>query len=202
MKNRTVEEFEEWLEQFYEEFPAYVERDFRGLIATYGGEIYKSIKTEINVGNELDENMERFLHEYVGGLSARHIKSSRGQIEKIVKESPPEELVEKLETRLDEWAEKRPGKIAKRETVQVANAVARAGYGLGGVQTLVWVAQGGEACGYCQELDGRVVGINDEFVRQDEDFEPEGADGSMHIRGPKFHPPLHDGCECGIEAGG
>jgi len=88
---------------------------------------------------------------------------------------------------------------ARWEAVRFGNAVALAAMLVVGVRRKVWVAFG-DSCPYCLELDGMVMGIEDVFVPIGTDFQPEGAERPIHVGHSAGHPPLHDGCDCGIAA--
>ena len=103
-----------------------------------------------------------------------------------------------IDERLDEWEERRPEKVAMNETVQISGAIAKLAFAAAGVSYLRWMNIGGDSCPYCTELDGQVVGIDQSFVGRDEVLDSE--DGTMRIRKPAFHPPLHLGCQCQIVA--
>jgi hypothetical protein len=89
-----------------------------------------------------------------------------------------------IEERLDEWGERRPGKIAMNETVACSNAVAKAVFIAAGITKLVWANMGDKPCDFCEELDGQVVGIEKQF-----------STSGLSSAG---HPPIHEGCQCQI----
>jgi hypothetical protein len=84
------------------------------------------------------------------------------------------------------------------ESVNLANVAAKAAFVLFGITKLRWSAIGSNTCPYCQELDGKVVGIDQAFVGAKESLESE--DGRMTINKPTLAPPLHLGCVCTITA--
>lgn len=54
---------------------------------------------------------------------------------------------------------------------------------------------------FCQELDGTVVGIEDNFMNDGDVLKAVDEDGnwqSMKSMGAKMHPPIHKGCVCMI----
>ena len=66
-----------------------------------------------------------------------------------------------------------------------------------GITRLRWVAMGGKSCPFCQEMDGKVVGIEQNFVGPDTVLEAEGK-SDMKVYRPASHPPIHEGCVCQI----
>jgi len=200
LKQRNVVLLKEKIEDFYDNLGGYIEKNISPVVASYADAIQDAVSEEINVEPEKTPEFERYVKGYVDIYTEQHIQSSKGQLNKLIKETNPEELREVIEKRLDEWEEKNPDKIADRETVNGDGAFAKyvifaAGY------KLVWRTSGEKSCPYCEALDGKVVGRGEYFVNKGEQFEPEGADGSMKIYGPKKHPQLHQGCSCFVVAG-
>lgn len=172
------------------------------VLTTYADEIYAAAAEEINDKFEHTPDMDVYTAGYIAITARRHVESSEGQIRKIVEDIPDataEKTAELINERLTEWDEKRPKKIASRESVDGRSAFASLVFFAAGYD-LVWRNNGTETCPYCKALNGKKVGRGGYFVGPGEDFEPEGADGSMKIRGPKQHPQLHDGCDCYITA--
>ena len=64
---------------------------------------------------------------------------------------------------------------------------------------MVWV-NNGDSCPYCKALDGMTISIEEVFIEQDDEFQPDGADRPLSRRTDIRHPPLHGGCDCGIQA--
>jgi hypothetical protein len=124
----------------------------------------------------------------------RHLGSSRAQLQEVLKD---DESLAALQARFDEWEEKRPTKVAKNELVRSANAAQVEQMRSRGVTRKVWVASGG-SCPYCTGLDGRVVGIEETFFGEGDEYAPEGAESPMTFSSSIGHPPVHQGCDCSI----
>jgi hypothetical protein len=124
----------------------------------------------------------------------RHLGSSRAQLQEVLKD---DESLAALQARFDEWEEKRPTKVAKNELVRSANAAQVEQMRSRGVTRKVWVASGG-SCPYCTGLDGRVVGIEETFFTEGDEYSPEGAESPMTFTSSIGHPPVHQGCDCSI----
>ena len=119
--------------------------------------------------------------------------SSVRQLNGLIRTNEPEELLDLLNERLDEWNERRPDKIADRESKQFLNGLGATMMFAGGF-TIVWASQG-KSCVYCNALNGRVVSKGQYFVEKG-DFQPEGAEAPFRVRNFRAHPPLHGGCDC------
>jgi len=197
---RTRAEFGNWLEEFYDGHHLTVMREMKPLLVNYADEIQRSASAAVGAEPGMSPELTEFVNQYAETLGLRYSSSSLGQLRSILEGTGPDEVGDEIENRLAEWSEKRPEKVALNETVRANNAVTKFVWVAAGITRLIWVAQGSQSCPYCQELNGRTVGVRYPFVGEGE-FNPPGADGSMKIRGPHFHPPLHQGCVCSIRPG-
>jgi HK97 family phage portal protein len=194
---RDAHDFLLYLEDYYKRAPEWIQKTMMPVILSLG-EVVRDAATQ-EVGGEPINAME-WLNGYAERYGTQHSASSLGQLRKLIEQAGVEALDpgELIDKRLDEWEEKRPGKIASRETVELSNKMARFVFIGAGITRLRWVALGSNSCPYCQELDGKVVGIDSPFVGADETLESE--DGNMRINKPTMTPMLHDGCVCQIVA--
>ena len=195
--------FDEWLQNFYDEAPEWIQRIMLPVALAFAEAIQGEVAEEIGIKPGMTAALEAFTREYVEAFSIRYVNSSRGQIKALIKEAEDDDLnpAELISQRVDEWEEKRPKKVAKRETVQQAGAVARETYKKAGVKRLKWVNTGSKNCPWCNSMDGKIIGIDEHFLKPGDEWSPEGAEGeTMKIRKPLLHPPLHRGCKCSILA--
>jgi len=199
LTQRTKAQFSKWLENYYETFGKTIEKDMFPLLMTYAEDIERAANNEIGVKPEMTPELAEFVRQYNETFSLRHTSSSLGQLQAILRDTEPDEMRDAIDTRVGEWQEKSPEKTASNETVRANNAVTKFVFVAGGITRLMWVTQGSKSCPYCQNLNGKIVGVEYPFIGEGL-FNPKGADGSMKIRGPHFAPPLHQGCICGISA--
>jgi hypothetical protein len=196
---RDASSFKLWLERFYNDHPAYVERTMLPLLLSYADAVSMDAAAEINQVGGLTPELERFVRDYGKIMASDWSYSSLGQIHEVIDqaEAAGEDPLVALAGRFQEWHEKRPGKVADQHTVEAAGAVTRETWKRGGVRKLQWVAIG-KSCPYCSALDGKIVGIEEQFISKDQDFHPAGADKPLrpgrHVR----HAPAHGGCDCDI----
>lgn len=199
LSERSMDTWQIWLDDFYRDFPEYIGKQIAPAIHSLAEAIQPIAAEEINGLPEMTPEIEKFIKEYIDTFNTRYVKSSKGQIEAIVRDAVDEakEPVEVIETRIDEWEQTRADKVGMNETVQLSNAVAKFVFASGGVIRLRWQTSGGKSCPLCQELNGKVVGIEQPFVSGDSVLEAEGTSPFKAYR-PTSHPPLHQGCSCVI----
>ncbi len=201
LDRRNVPDFLAWLEEFYRSHPLFMERQMLPVFLTYAESIQVEASGEIgDAVEEMTPEVEEFVRAYMETFTVRHIGSSINQLRKLILETEEadEDVNEALDERLNQWEEERPGRIAKRETVQSGNAIARAVFIMGGITHLVWRAHG-ENCPFCNKLNGKTVGIREHFASKGETFEGDDPEKKLITRTNIAHPPIHSGCDCTIE---
>lgn len=198
---RDAGQFTAWLEDFYRDHGQFIEQHMLPTFLAYSEAVQAEAADEIGMPAGMTPELEEFVRAYLAVYITRHIGSSLGQLREVVRDAigAGEDPVPALEKRFQEWEEKRPNKIALRETVQAGNAITKATYTQGGVTKIQW-RNYSDTCPYCQSLDGRTVGINSTFVAKDEEIQPEGVDKPLTFRSDIGHPPAHSGCDCNITA--
>ena len=195
LKERDSTDFLVYLEDYYRKAPEWIEKTILPVFLSLGEAARDAAAQEIGAD---PADMNEWLSGYAERYGRQHAGSSEGQLRALITQAQTdaEDSYELIEERLGEWEEKRPGKIAQRETVELSNKVARFVFAGAGITRLRWVAVGSKSCPYCNELDGKVVGIDSPFLGGSESLESE--DGRMRINKPAFTPQLHSGCECQI----
>jgi len=200
LSKRSLSDFESWLDTFYAGFEKKHSDIMAPTMQSYGGAVAEAASGEVDGEAITGDAISDYTKGYVGFAAARHIGSSRGQINKIIADTDAEELEAALLRRLDEWDETRAEKIVSREKVEASDTFARMAWMAAGVLTMTWVAQGSDPCPYCQELNGQTVGIQQTFIQAGGSVSPDGQD-AMQIRENTMHAPLHAGCECTVVPG-
>lgn len=198
-RRSNAQAFVEWMGRFYENHPSFITQTMAPAFLALADAIWGEAQEELGAG--LDRGaLDGFVDDYMTTYAVRHAQESFGQLRRVVldAEAAGDDIAAALSQRFDEWVERRPGKIAARETVRLGNAVTRLGYEQGGVTYLRWVATSGKSCPYCIELDGKVVGIKGSFANEGDTFHPAGVDSPLTVSSRINHPPLHDGCSCQI----
>jgi len=201
LTTRSIADFNAWLDEFYRDFPEFIARQMRApvqsladVIAVLAGEEVKSDPDTVKV--------DEFVNEYIKGFTVRYTRSSSGQLTKLIKDSesdPNADVEAAINERLQQWDERRAGKVAMNEPHQLANAVTKLVWAAAGIRYLVWRTSGRDNCPYCRELNGKRVGIEQVFEGKGESI---GVDGKVFVsRAPRAHPPLHLGCQCSITPG-
>jgi len=197
MGERSISSFNDWLEDFYREFRGFVKQTMKPAILTLAEAIRAISAQEVGI-EEKEADAQRAIDDYIERQADRHVIRSKATIRQLIRKAEEENLDTKelITERMDSWEQERPKQIASDSAVAVASLIAKTVFIAGGIQYLRWVAIGSESCPYCQELNGRIVGIEQPFVAKDGVLESE--DGAMSIYKPTLEPPLHKGCVCTI----
>ncbi len=195
LKSRNTQNFKDAIVEFYEDFPEEIQGEIKPVLQTMADAVAEEAGKEIDFD---DYDISEFFEDYMTAMAGGYAGYSRGQMLALVKQAAKEnkDPAELVEERIEEWEEKRPDKVATEQSVKLEGAVTRQVFAAGGITKLIWVANPG-ACPICQEMDGAVVGIEENFLNQDETID---AKGGYSASGPKAHPPLHEGCVCSISA--
>ena len=201
---RNLDKFSVVLEELYGQFGEYLTKQVSPSFFSLAGAISSQAQAEALSNEDISTQIDKFMEEYVDAFRKRYIESSEGQLISAARKATDaqEDPAQYIFDLLAEWQKSRPGKVALNENVKIYGAVSRVTWTLSGVREMVWRNTGSKSCIYCNSMDGKVVGIEEKFVPANVDYKPPGADGALKIRGPKSHPPLHQGCDCIIEISG
>ena len=197
LTQRSAEEFSTWLDGFYDDHEKFVNQRVAPVYRALAESVEPSASLEAGVDSTRGEAFDEFVSDLSTAHAARHTRSSRGQLRKVIEDNP-EDPIAALDERFDLWEETRADRVGKRSSVQGGEAVARFVFAAAGVG-MVWHTSG-ESCPLCNELDGRQVSGATPFLA---DGETLNADGVTPLRTSSaiLHPSLHDGCDCWISPG-
>lgn len=200
LARRNVLDFQTFLAAFYASHAEYVERQLKPVLLGYGEAVQAEAAGEVGASAGLTGSLERFIVAgYLAALVKRWIGSSEGQLRTVLEEAIAEnrDLLAALQERFDEWRDARADKVARRQVVESSEAVAREVWRSSGVTRLKW-RKSGESCPYCNHLNGRTVGIDDQFLQPGQAFQPDGADVPLQVKFHVRHAPAHKGCDCAV----
>jgi len=202
-----VAEFWRLAESVWDDLPDVVRRELDPVIASLGTAVLGELLEELDreASEEAAEALASLGGDYVEAQAARWTKSSSGVLRKLQRETEQgdadvEEEVDMLtlfERQVDDWKDGRASRWAQTQAVQATGALSRAGYVALGVVLLRWVTFG-DACEYCNQLNGIVVGVEESFLEEGQELE--GSSGPLTVTRNIGHPPAHEGCDCGIVA--
>ena len=186
-QSRTNGSMETFLDDFYRKFPDYIEKKMGPVLRSYLLAIVDATNDELQIDGE---NFDNEIREYIDTYSKRHISSSKGQMESLI----PAGLTE-LDTRADEWQERRPEKIMTDESVRASSYAFQAVVFAAGMST-VFRNRGPKTCPFCRSLEGKVIRKGGPpLVSDGQELEGKGTDQPpMLIRGTKLHTPIHQKC--------
>jgi len=202
---RAVAPLRRAIEDFYDGHAGWAGQRMQPVIVAYAGLIDPAVAQELgnDPPDEMTPELEKFAVEYSKHFGRREASEGKLQLLALIDEleaEGDEAVAEALQQRLDEWGEKRAGKIAGIESVRFMSAAAKVLYVAAGVTVLRWVANAA-ACPFCSSMDGKTAGVEQNFVNAGQGVDGgEGTDGPMKPSDNIGHPPLHDSCECDLVA--
>jgi len=203
---RDAVQFGQWLEDFYRDHREFWVDQVMPILLNFADQVGANVGDELDLAAMDGDEIQEFIEQYAEKMAARESQSSLLQLKALLDEAivAGEDPLDLVDTRLEEWSEKRPGKLSREESRSGVNAISIAFYGLAAVTTgytikMMWVANG-DSCPYCSSLDGKIVGIEEVFVEKGQEFQPDGAERPLSRRVNISHGPLHTGCDCGVVA--
>jgi len=196
---RSVQGFSDRLERFYAEHRDYARQQILPVLMSYADTIGAAAAEEIGATWDMTSDIQRWVESYAETFAARHVGSSLGQLEALVRDAALADLADEITTRLGEWDQTRAAKIGFRESVQAGGAIAREVYTRNGRRT-AWRNRG-ESCPLCMQIEGRIVDPGAPFVTEGTVVDPEdGETEPLTVRRNIGHPQLHQGCDCMVAA--
>lgn len=194
---RNITNLEIWLDEYYrDKHPPFVRAQMLPVFTSLATAIQAAAAEEVGQEAEVSAEQERFVSDYTDTFIARYIKASNANIKKTLRVATEEEHdhLEALDEMFDRWEETRPGKIAMRENIQLAGAIAALTFAGAGYR-LMWGAVG-KSCPYCEALDGTIISYGGAFLDKGDSFQPDGVDAPLTTSSRIGNPPAHPGCDC------
>jgi hypothetical protein len=188
---RTVPEFQSWLDDFYAEHATFTARQWLPVLQAYAGLVADEVEREVGQPSD-PARYDGFIASYAEQLGNRQAQRSRARLDEILAEFG-EDAQSEIESTMLEWRTERPVGVGGEESVRSGNAFAVALYGFAGVRFLRWVAMG-KTCAYCSRLDGKVVGITQPFLPAGVPFANDAPNGALTPSRNIGHAPAHRGC--------
>lgn len=137
----------------------------------------------------------------IGKLSLEYSRETREKLEQVLTEGLRNndslaQIIKNVKAVYGDAKNFRAERLARTETLDVSSVSAREGYKQTGYVTKIeWFANP-DACEFCQELDGKVVGIDNNFAELGQQIE--GVNGGiLNVDYDTMDgPPAHPNCEC------
>ena len=210
-KKLHLSSFGPWLEnleQWYRGHGDWIEAKAYPSILGLTESIVPIAAAEVSADPDLQERHVAIAKNLGRAMASRIVYGSFGQLRKVAREaaeaanSPTEEtVIAALEAEFDAWAEEtatsrtRAARIADRETVLGREIVARDVFVSAGRTRTVWRAHG-TSCPYCDNLNGKTIGVTKAFVEPGPMSVGRLA-VTLTVKRQVLFAPLHKGCDCG-----
>jgi len=187
-----------------------IANELRGLnetvIKAVGSEFGPALGIDFDITNPWTQ---KFLDQYSMKFAEELGKTNLEKIKGIIKTADLEGLdvptiAKNLKGEFADWSEARAMRVARTEIIRSTNSGARASYWQAGAKKLVWITQFDDrTCEWCHELDGKEVGIEEDFFKLGEDFTVGSGETEKTMKldyEDVENPPLHPNCRCSIGA--
>ena len=200
LNTRGGSDFRIWMETFYSELPEFMKLRMLPTQKVFLQQVSTEVAERLGGLKGWTMELEQWTQSYMDVYIKRHIGSSMGQLDEILK-GVDKDVYEEITKRTAQWQAKRAAKIAKDEMVRESQAMVRHMAEQAGVKRMVWRTDS-DPCPFCAQLNGKTVSIDQPFLKKREPLvsqPPEGQKQStIYMRSDKFHPPIHSGCECRV----
>lgn len=200
-RSASILNFNDFLNEFYQDKYDEINKRSKPPINTYGKVISSAASEEI--GSEIDSaKLDKFMDEYTEAFNKRYIGTSKSRLVDTVQNAIDKNLdpYMAVENKFNEWEQTRPQTVSIKETVKIAGAVSLFAYGTAGIRRMIWINTGSKSCPFCENLNGKVMGIEQPFMLKSDLMEAEGKE-PLTFSSDIFHPPLHGGCVCMLAPG-
>ncbi len=177
------EAFEKRANEFYARHAEHVQQAFEPGLWGLRSQIAATVKEELrdSGGGDFQLSDDSAAGAYAKKLGDAHVEAAKAALTAIMTgQQEPNAVADAIEARCQGLAAAFAGRMP-HEVRQASNYFARAAYRAAGCTQLRWVANP-EDPEECRALDGQAVPIDQPFASDP----------------PRHHPPLGDGCRCGI----
>jgi hypothetical protein len=195
LETRGQVDFLLWLDQFYDDHEIWTRDAVTPMFLTYVETMAEAAQREVGEAEGFDPRAWALA--YAAAFASRHVVRGEEAVRVAMR---GEDALTGLQALTDGWKTGMAEAMAQEESVRAGNATTREVFRSAGVTTLRWMAVGEDTCPYCSGLDGKVVGIEENFLNAGQELTPEGA-APFRASRKVMHPPVHGGCDCVIVAG-
>lgn len=110
------------------------------------------------------------------------------------------ELTEDVRQYYDAAKQNRAPMLARTESFRIANSANKQAWKANGVKQMEWVVSPlDNVCDFCQELNGKVMGIDDNWFNQGDTYTTESGKSMSIDYDDVGAPPLHVNCGCQLK---
>ncbi|TCW35306.1 HK97 family phage portal protein [Laceyella sacchari] len=158
--------------------------------------------------DQLNPEVLSFLDRYIPKFAQSMVETSITELTSLVAKAQEEgwaitKLRDEIRAKFNQYSEAKAEMIARSEIIRSSNAGAKATYKWADIRQIQWVdTDDKRTCPFCKALDGKIIGIEENFLDLDQEFEATDNDGKqVRMKAsyePVGHPPLHPSCRCTI----
>lgn len=169
--------------------------EFKAIFNEIATSINKSLMKQLGketISNE--DDLKEFIEKYTASFIHRHSGSIVHELIHTAEKTTPATAVEDFQETSSNLKMNLPRETAEEESVRSSNALIKAaciGYGITKLKAVV----APDACDFCQQLEGKVFGVEGYLITKVNDIE-DGRGNVTHVKKNYSHFPIHKGCNC------
>ena len=155
----------------------------------------------------IQEWLAGYTPEFSSQLEAVNVAKLRAGLSEGIKAGESiRELAKRVNETYANWNRYRSEMIARSETIRASNAAAKETYRQSGVvKKIIWLANlDDRCCPWCEDLDGKVIDIEDNFFDKGDSYTIEDDEGKKQTMTFDYtdigYPPAHSSCRCSVGA--
>jgi HK97 family phage portal protein len=199
-KRALPAEFEQWVRDYYRDFPEVLSELWSPTFFAIGEAIQGLAANEVGAPVGMTPGLDECLQYHINRSIARHATLSTNLV--LAALAAGDGSADSITEAIADWPERRPPAFAAWETVRTSNLMAKATYFYAGATGLEWIRL--DENPFCPSLEGRIIemGANcrgTHFVMEGEEVPARSKrSGVMKPSWNVSTPPLFEGCDCQI----
>jgi AcrR family transcriptional regulator len=199
-KRALPAEFEQWVRDYYRDFPEVLSELWSPTFFAIGEAIQGLAAGEVGAPVGMTPGLDECLQYHINRSIARHAALSTNLV--LAALAAGDGSADSITEAIADWPERRPPAFAAWETIRTSNLMAKATYFYAGATGLEWIRL--DENPFCPSLEGRIIemGANcrgTHFVMEGEEVPARSKrSGVMKPSWNVSTPPLFEGCDCQI----
>lgn len=186
------------LEKYYSQNGIYQKQRLIPIYNSIKNGVEDILRDEIDSSKSIKQELSDYVDTYSDSFLNRYNSINKTRLNSIITKSINNniDIVDSFDEEFDNWEKSKADTQTQIEVNRSSNAFAKKIYSLSGILRLMWMNFGSKTCPFCNELNGKIINIKDNFALSGSVLESDI--GNMEVYRNTSHPPIHTGCVCQI----